>query len=322
MTPSESERQPGEYPTYYERPVIKSGHWRWLIIGYFWSGGIAGGSYLLAMMAELFGGEADRPIARWGRYLAFFFGAIVSPVLLILDLGRPSRFYNMLRIFKPRSPMSVGSWGLSVFGFFSSMSAFLQAARDGLLRPLGPLGALGRALPFKPFESVGAFFGLFMSGYTGVLLSNATVPLWAKGYKTKGATFLSSALATSSAAISLLMALTDNETDTAQRRLHHVQRGAMLVEGALLAYDVHHLGPLRHYLLRGAAAPYFYGAVVSGLLVPLLMRLPASRSGRLLKALLTIVGGLLYRAATVLGGHASAEDPQGYFYHTDPRRRD
>ncbi|MCB0078331.1 MAG: polysulfide reductase NrfD [Anaerolineales bacterium] len=310
----------GDYPTYYDKPALKSGHWRWLIIGYFWAGGMAGGSYLLAMIAHLFGDEADRPIARWGRYIAVVMGAVVSPVLLIWDLGKPSRFYNMLRIFKPRSPMSVGTWGLLTFSFFSGMSAFLQAARDGLLRPFGPLARLGKTLPFIPFESIGAFFGLFMSGYTGVLLSNATVPLWAKSYKTKGATFLSSALATASAAITLLMALTDNETPRAIRRLHHVQRGAMIVEGALIAHEVHHLGPLRGYLLRGKVAPHFYSALLCGLVLPLLMRSPRSRAGRILKALLTLVGGFLYRTSAVMGGHASAEDPQAIFYHSDPRR--
>src|SRR4051812_40936790 len=89
---------------YYGVPVIHKPHWKWLIIVYFFLGGISGASYVIASLSHLFGPNQDRRIVRAGRYLSFA-TLIPCPVLLILDLGRPGRFLNMLRIVKLRSPM-------------------------------------------------------------------------------------------------------------------------------------------------------------------------------------------------------------------------
>ena len=90
--------------------------WTWEVPVYFWFGGIAAGSSFVALACDLAG---DHRSARIARRVAL--GALMpSPPLLIMDLGRPERFYNMLRIFKPRSPMSMGAWCLSVFGGLGS----------------------------------------------------------------------------------------------------------------------------------------------------------------------------------------------------------
>ncbi|MGH2541218.1 MAG: NrfD/PsrC family molybdoenzyme membrane anchor subunit, partial [Ardenticatenaceae bacterium] len=231
---------------------------------------------------------------------------------------------HMLRIFKPRSPMSVGSWGLVFFGGFATISVFLQAARDGLFDWFQPFAWLGRAgrgtLWAKPFEAVGAWFGLFMGGYTGVLISNTAVPLWARNYKTNGPVFLSSALATAAAAVSLLLALTGRAPHASERKLAIVQGGATWAEGALLAYELHHLGPLREPLTKGKSAPFFYLSALCGLVLPTLIGIPTHRGLKIIKALLTLAGGFLLRAALVLGGKESGQDPQAYFWFTDPRR--
>ncbi len=107
-----------------------------LISPYFWVGGIAGGSWLAATAEQLAGGR-DPDVIRAGRYLAL--GSVLAgSALLIVDLGRPERFLNMLRIVRGRSPMSLGSWALAAFGAWAGMGALVQAADDGLLgdRPL------------------------------------------------------------------------------------------------------------------------------------------------------------------------------------------
>ena len=116
--------------TYYNQPVIKKAHWKWEIVLYFFLGGLAGGSYLAASLADLLGSpRRDAPLVRAGRYLSFAC-IIVSPILLIKDLGRPERFLHMLRVLKFRSPMSLGTWGLSLFGMFCGLTATHQMAKD------------------------------------------------------------------------------------------------------------------------------------------------------------------------------------------------
>jgi Polysulphide reductase, NrfD len=106
-----------EVRNYYGRAVLKEPTWEWQIPSYFFSGGLAGASSGLALVARLAGN--DRLARR--AHLAALAGTAVSPVFLIWDLGRPERFYNMLRVIKPTSPMSVGTWILSVFGASTSV---------------------------------------------------------------------------------------------------------------------------------------------------------------------------------------------------------
>src|SRR5438552_5309424 len=101
-----------EVRTYYDRPVLKKPVWKWYIPAYYFAGGLGGASSTLAWAARLGGNDA---LARRARLISLA-GIAVSPVLLIADLGRPARFYNMLRVAKPTSPMSVGTWLISVFG--------------------------------------------------------------------------------------------------------------------------------------------------------------------------------------------------------------
>ena len=106
--------------------------WEMMIVWYFFLGGIAGGSYAIASVAELVGGPGGRRITRAGRFVSLA-ALLPCPLLLILDLGRPERFLNMMRVLKLRSPMSIGTWGLTVFGGFCALSALGEAARVGLL---------------------------------------------------------------------------------------------------------------------------------------------------------------------------------------------
>src|SRR3569832_1069063 len=111
---------------YYGIPMLKEPQWTWEVPLYFFVGGAAGASAVIGAMAHWTGNDLE--IARDCRYIAAA-GAILSSGLLIADLGRPSRFLNMLRVFKPNSPMSVGAWVLAAFGSASGAAAFAELVR-------------------------------------------------------------------------------------------------------------------------------------------------------------------------------------------------
>ena len=125
-TAGRAETWSGKPTTYYGVPLIHKAGWRWQIILYFFLGGIAGGSYLVAALADLLNIDKKNELVRSGRYLSFVC-ILASPVLLIMDLGRPERFHHMLRVFKLRSVMSLGTWGLSTFGMCSGLTTAHQA---------------------------------------------------------------------------------------------------------------------------------------------------------------------------------------------------
>ena len=159
-------------------------HWQWLIATYFFFGGLAGGCYLIAAIIDLFGRPEDRPLARLGYYVVLPC-LIVSGILLIFDLSRPERFWHLLverhtfwPMFKYWSPMSIGTWALLAFGFFAMLSFIAALADSGRLswraahrlRPPGLLGAV--------IVVIGALLGLYVAGYTGVLLAVTNRPIW------------------------------------------------------------------------------------------------------------------------------------------------
>src|SRR5947208_648291 len=203
-----------EEASYYDFPVLKAPTWHWEITWYFFFGGLAAGCYVIASIASLFGSREDRAVARTGYYLSLL-ALLPCPLLLIKDLGRPERFLNMLRIFKVKSPMSMGVWALLSFSLFNGTTAVIQAAKDGLLGKWWGARLLA-ALPQKLLALPGSGFALFIGGYTGVLLTATSVPLWSRS-KLLGAIFLSSALSSSTALISLVMRLVGAPGRTLQK---------------------------------------------------------------------------------------------------------
>lgn len=181
-----------ETRSYYGRPVLKEPVWTWEIPWYFFTGGLAGASADLALVARLAGNER---LARSAR-LAAFAGAAVSPVLLIMDLGKPERFYNMLRVFKPTSPMSVGTWILSLFG----PAAGAAVATD----MLGIFPRLGRAA-----EAVSALLGPALAAYTAVLVSDTSIPVWHEARRELPFVFAASSAASAGAAAAILTPVED-----------------------------------------------------------------------------------------------------------------
>jgi formate-dependent nitrite reductase membrane component NrfD len=183
---------------YYGRPIVKEATWASTdIAGYFFLGGLAGASSVLAAGAQLSGRTAlARPLKLGAA------GAIhLSLAALIHDLGRPARFLNMLRVFKPTSPMSVGVWIL--FGY--APAATLAAL--GEIVPPGRLGLPGRLVRLLrgPGTAGAALLGPAVASYTGALLANTATPAWHEGHHEMPFVFVGSA-ASAAAGLGLLCA--------------------------------------------------------------------------------------------------------------------
>lgn len=307
--------------SYYGLPAIHGPQWNWLIVLYFFFGGIAGASYALASIAELLGGAENRRIARAGRYLSFA-ALLPSPILLILDLGRPERFHHMLRVVKIRSPLSVGTWILTLFGGLCTLSAFGQAARDGLLGTRTLPARLGRALPARAFGALGLAPAFALSGYTGVLLAATAVPLWTKTHLLMGPLFLASSVSNAGAALALVLAAMPGTKPRTLARLERLDTLATLAELALLLTVRARLGAtIARPLVTGRLGwVYRAGVLGAGLAAPLALQGPGALRGHAptrrmtaLASTLTLVGGLLFRYAILYAGRQSADDPRATF---------
>ena len=160
-------------PGYYGQPVVRPPVWTWEIPLYFFLGGMAGMSAVMASAAIIF---HQLDLARAAMWLAAIAGAILSPILLIIDLGRPRLFLNMLRVFKHRSPMSMGAWILSAFGacVVPGLIALELHAHQIVA------GELDQLLRFVAgvFIFASAIFGTLLATYTGVLIGATAIPAW------------------------------------------------------------------------------------------------------------------------------------------------
>ncbi len=181
-----------EIRSYYGRPVLKEPVWTWEIPWYFFAGGLAGASSTLAAVARLSGN--DRLAHR--ALLSALAGAALSPVLLVSDLGRPERFYNMLRVFKPTSPMNMGTWLLTAFGTTTGVAAASDV--------LGVFPRLGRSS-----EAVAALLGPALATYTAVLVADTSVPVWHEARRDLPLIFAASSAASAGAAAAILAPVED-----------------------------------------------------------------------------------------------------------------
>ena len=273
-------------------PVVKPAVWTWEIPVYFWFGGMASGASILAVACDLSG---DRRSAVVARRVALGAAVPCAP-LLIMDLGRPARFLNMLRIFKPRSPMSMGAWCLSAF----STAAGAAAAADLLDRPAAARGLGGAS----------AGLGLYLGSYTGVLLASTAVPVWARSRLLLGPIFVSTALATGAAATRLALVASGLKVGAPTRQaLGTVETAAISAELVLSSLNQRRLGRVGEALEHGRAGQLFTAAkwAVRG---GLALRLGRSRGAWVhhLASVLYLAAGLAFRFAWVQAGRTSAGD--------------
>jgi formate-dependent nitrite reductase membrane component NrfD len=307
---------------YYGVPVIHGPHWKWLVIGYFYFGGISGASAVIAAFSRLAGGTSETQLARIATYVSFL-SLMPCPLLLILDLGRPARFLNMLRVFRMSSPMSIGTWGLTTFGLVSALTAGLQLLEDRSSgsenRPTAARRAVGTFLAL-----LGGVSGFFVAGYTGVLLAATAVPLWSKRPGLLGPLFLSSAMTSGTAAVSAVASALGSEGSDAHARLRTLETLSTVVEESLLVTWIIALGPTAKPIAEDRlGAVVRHGAVGVGMALPLTLsalsrHLPRRmrRPATFVSAALTLAGVFAVRYAIVVGGRQSADDPRATFEMT------
>src|SRR5947207_8387386 len=234
--------------------VTASPHWTWFIIPYFFVGGVAGGAYFLAALLAWFGRPEDRPVIRTGYALAFW-GAVLSGLLLTLDLGRSFRFWHMLfqsdnfphLMFKSFSPISFGAWALLLFGLCALISWLVKS--EGTLAKL--------------IAAIGGLLGFFVAGYTGVLLSVTNRPIWADS-PWLGALFLASGASTG-AAVLVLLGSRRGMAAASLGRLAAVDARALVVELFLLVAFLVSLGRVAQVWLSGWGVVLLLGVVLAGI---------------------------------------------------------
>jgi formate-dependent nitrite reductase membrane component NrfD len=297
--------------------VTASPEWHWLVIFYFFFGGIAGGSYALASLIYLCGSPEDRPLGRIGYFISFPAVVLCGPLLMV-DLTRPERFWHMviqseryLPMFKWWSPMSVGSWALMLFGVFSFLSFLAALAEDGRL-PIRALAALHQGAFGKVFVTVGAVLAFFLASYTGVLLSVTNRPIWADT-TLLGLVFLLSGVSTAAALMILLAGRRPAVPARALQALYRFDDWVMLLELVALAAVVVSLGAVATAWMNVWGLLLLVGVVLAGILLPILLH-HRHLLGRLsipVASLLVLAGGLILRAVVVLSSEAIHPPPLG-----------
>lgn len=283
--------------TYYDEPPLKHSHWDWKVGTYIAIGGMAGAAQLLALLAR----RGDRESADLLRRQAAVIGtggAAIGAALLIVDLRTPHRFANMLRILRPTSPMSIGTYILSAFG----ASSALGLAADMLPGPNARRVAEAAQVP-------AAIAGAGMSVYTAALLSATSTPAWAAAPAWLGLRFASASMASGAAALSLGARL-GGEEEAAGR----LDRVAMLAAAAGAAAT---LGGERQLRARGQQPRE--GAIAAAEAAPAIAYAAAAmlpRIGRtlsILASLAAIGASIAMRNRAIRSGNASADRPGDYF---------
>jgi len=298
------------FTSYYGRPVVKASPWEADIPAYLFLGGLAAGSSLLGAGAAL----TDRPALRRAGRISALSAISLSFAALVHDLGRPSRFVNMLRVVKPTSPMSVGTWILTGYGPLAGIAGAaelltpLTGRLPGPVRP--PIRLLGRLA--GPAGLGAAVVAPAVASYTAVLLTHTSTPTWSAARKHLPFVFVGSAAA-ASGGLGMLLAPV-SETGPARRL---AVGGALLELGATHAMESSmgitaeplHTGT-GGGLLRASKALTAFGAV--GSLLAGRSRVAAAVSGAAL-----VAGSACTRFGIFEAGQASARDPK---YTVVPQR--
>jgi hypothetical protein len=287
-------------PTYYDVPMLKEPVWGWAVPLYYYVGGLTGGSLVLGAAALMTRSTECRTLIRRCHTIGFA-GCVLSGALLVYDLGKPSRFLNMLRVFRPTSPMNMGAWILSGTGA-TATGALLFGGRGGWLKIPGDLLGLAAGV-----------FGAGLATYTGVLVANSAIPIWQESRKALPVLFGSSALASVGCSFDIF---TENP---AERRITNVignvGRVGEVVAGTLMEHHasaVPRVGrPFRHGL-SGAMWRTAELLTAASLLVS--MAPNRTRGARIAAGLLGTAGSLLLRCTVAHLGTVSARDSRASFH--------
>jgi formate-dependent nitrite reductase membrane component NrfD len=288
-------------PSYYGVPLLKEPVWKWMIPGYFFTGGLAGAAAVLGATEQLAGPRGSRPLIERCRMVAAG-GAAVSAALLIADLGRPLRFLNMLRVFRPTSPMNMGTWILSAFGALSAASAAPAV--------LGRPRALRRTA--NGAGLLAGIVGLPLVGYTGVLLSNTAVPVWQETRNTLPILFAFSGAVSAGAFVEAFPP--GGRGQEAARRFGLVAKGAEIALSRALHREAGRVPRVERPLSQGASGAMLRaarGLLAASALLEFVPQRP--RVLRRVAGFLALGGTLLVRFGVYQAGRVSARDPHATF---------
>ncbi len=303
------------HPSYYDISMLKPPVWTPEVAVYFFLGGLSSGAYTLARLGERLGGAQYRGLTRAGTAVALGAALPCAP-LLIKDLGDPKRFHHMLRVFKPHSPMSLGSWALSAYTAAAAVAGLREWVRARQKdRPLQGAAKAADGVA-AAIADVGVPLGLTVAGYTGVLLSTTSVPIWGRN-PWLGALFSASAVSSGASAVRLALTATPEGAEgPAGKAITKVEKVAHLAEAVLGAGYLASAGEFAAPLTRGDQSKLFWrGAVVTGLAVPTILEgLPVPKKAHkwlsLTAALAAVVGAFALRMSLTEAGRASASDPE------------
>ncbi|HET7483599.1 MAG TPA: NrfD/PsrC family molybdoenzyme membrane anchor subunit [Actinomycetota bacterium] len=282
--------------TYYDRPVLKEPVWKWFIPAYFFAGGAAGAAQVLAAAAQVADRDGLGGLVKRARWIAAA-GLAAGTTFLIADLGRPERFMNMLRVFRPTSAMNAGSWILATSGPLAGASALL-ADRDGWLGRSGDLAGLAAGPA-----------GLPLSAYTAVLLADTSIPIWHQTRRTLPPLFAASSMA-SAASLLEMMDLSDDEQRVVHR-LGKISKTAELLAATAVDIDAARVEQVARPLEEGLSGTLW--KVAKAATGASLVLSGGSRRRRKLAAALGVAGSLALRFAVHHAGKRSARDPKATF---------
>ena len=287
-------------PTYYDRPMLKAPVWEPYIPTYYFLGGAAGASLALGAAVQLDRSEATSGLVRKAHRVGIIASSIGAG-FLILDLGRPMRFLNMMRVFRPTSPMNMGAWILA--GTPPAAIAAGLFARSGMFRMVGEVCGY-----------VSGFLGLALCTYTGVLVGNTAVPVWQEGRRVLPILFGASAASTAGGVLGMF-----NDLNARERRI--VRAFTALGAAAEVACSkwmeqetsrVEQVGlPLR----QGLSGALWKSAGLLSLAALAVTIAPGrSRAKRVIGGSLAALGSFALRLAVHYAGEASARDPKASFH--------
>lgn len=309
---------------YYDIPFLKRPTWEWHIAAYFFLESISSGAFLMASLADATSSTRDSAIRRTG-YLLSFATFIPCPPLLIADLGRPERFHHMLRIFKPTSPMSHGSWALAAYAV--PMTALAAEVALGMLaRRFELADRLEAIVPSRALGTAGIPCALMLATYPGVLLATTANPLWSRS-RALGALFAASAVHAGASATSMALAIRGTHTDEIER-LGRIELVAAAAEATALGAFLVAAGRHARPLVAGRHAKLFWlGAVGAGIALPMLLKALGPKRGtlgrlaKLAASALSLAGAFALKWAILHAGRDAADDARASHEAARDQRR-